>query len=63
VNVPTEYTYGTTVYDKGATVVHTMMNYLGQDVFFPAVRAYLNQFAYQDASTYDLRDFLVPFRV
>ncbi|MFZ4463858.1 MAG: M1 family aminopeptidase [Bacteroidales bacterium] len=58
VNVPTEYTYGTTVYDKGATVVHTIMNYLGQDVFFPAVRAYLEQFAYNDASTYDLRDFL-----
>jgi aminopeptidase N len=58
VNVPTEYTYGTTVYDKGATVVHTMMNYLGQDVFFPAVRAYLDQFAYNDASTTDLRDFL-----
>ncbi len=61
VNVPTEYTYGTTVYDKGATVVHTLMNYLGPEVFFPAIQAYVQQFAYQSASTYDLRDFLSSY--
>ncbi len=57
-DVPTQYTYGTTVYDKGATVVHTLMNYLGQDVFFEAVRAYLQHFAFQHASSGDMRDFL-----
>lgn len=57
-NVPTEYTYGTTVYDKGATVVHTLMNYLGEDLFFAGVKAYLDQFAYSHASSNDLRDIL-----
>lgn len=57
-DVPTEYTYGTTVYDKGATVVHTLMNYLGKDVFFEAIRNYLQQFAFSHASSYDIRDFL-----
>ncbi len=33
-----EYTYGSTVYDKGATVVQSLRGYLGDDVFFPAVR-------------------------
>lgn len=57
-DVPTEYTYGTTVYDKGATVVHTLMNYLGEDVFFEAIQAYLQQFAYHHAGNDDMRDFL-----
>jgi aminopeptidase N len=56
--VPTEYTYGTTVYDKGATVVHTLMNYLGEEVFFAAVKAYLQEFAYHHAGNDDMRDFL-----
>lgn len=57
-DVPTQYTYGTTVYDKGGTVVHTLMNYLGPELFFSAVKAYLQQYAFQHASSYDLRDFL-----
>ncbi len=56
--VPTESVYGKTVYNKGATVVHTLMNYLGEEVFFDAVKAYLNHFAYSHASSEDMRDFL-----
>ncbi len=56
--VPTEYVYGKTVYEKGATVVHTLMNYLGEEVFFDAVKAYLQHFAYSHASSEDMRDFL-----
>ncbi len=59
--VPTEYTYGTTVYDKGATVVHSLMNYLGQDVFFDAIKAYLQEFAFAPASSEDMRDFLTNY--
>lgn len=57
-NVPTKYTYGTTVYEKGATVVHTLMNYLGETVFFDAIKAYLSTYAYQSATSENLRDFL-----
>ncbi len=57
-DVPTEYTYGATVYDKGGCVVHTLRHYLGDDLFFPAVKSYLNDYAYNNASSYDLRDHL-----
>lgn len=60
-DVPTEYTYGATVYDKGATVVHTLMNYLGEDVFFEAIRAYLNEYAYNSATSENMRDFLSEY--
>lgn len=59
--VPTEYTYGTTVYDKGATVVHSLMHYLGQEVFFDAIKAYLQEFAYAPASSENMRDFLTAY--
>ncbi|MEA3505640.1 MAG: M1 family aminopeptidase [Bacteroidota bacterium] len=57
-DLPLTITYGKTAYDKGSIVVHTLRNYLGDAVFFPAIRAYLEEFAYQPASSFDLRDFL-----
>lgn len=56
-DVPGSHTYGKTVYDKGATVVHTLMNYMGETAFFDAVKAYLQEFAFNHASSYDMRDF------
>lgn len=55
-NVPLNHTYGTTVYDKGATVVHTLRNYLGKEVFNEAIKYYLNKFAYKSVTSEDLRD-------
>ncbi len=56
--IPTEYTYGTTVYQKGGLVTHTLRYYMGDSLFFPAVRAYLEAYKFDYASTWDLRDFL-----
>jgi len=56
--IPTQYTYGTTVYNKGGIVVHTLRNYMGDDLFFPAVRAYLDEYAFNHADTWQLRDIL-----
>ena len=56
--IPHEYTYGTTVYDKGASMVQSLRGYLGDSVFFSAVKAYLIQFAFNDVSTIQMRDFL-----
>jgi len=56
--IPKEYTYGSTVYDKGSDVVHTLRNYLGDNKFFPAVKRYLNEYAFNDASTEDLKNTL-----
>ena len=55
---PVENTYSSTVYDKGASVVHTLRHYLGDDVFFETIRAYLAEFSYKNATSYQFRDFL-----
>jgi len=57
-DIPQEVTYGKTAYDKGGTVVNTLRAYLGDSIFSEAITAYLNDFAYQSASSYDMRDFL-----
>lgn len=55
---PVENTYSSTVYDKGASVVHTLRNYFGDEVFFETIRAYLAEFSYKNATSYQFRDFL-----
>lgn len=59
--VPHEYTYGTTVYKKGMDIIHTLRNYLGDSLFFSGMRAYLNQYKFNNASTTDLRNFLTNY--
>lgn len=56
--VPHEYTYGSTVYDKGADVAHTLRGYLGDSLFFLCLKDYLDAFKFGNASSYDFRDFL-----
>lgn len=56
--VPTESTYGSTVYNKGADVIHTLRYYMGDTQFFSCVKNYLNAFAWQNATTEQLRDYL-----
>ena len=57
-NIPQEITYGSTAYDKGSVVAAALRAYLGDSTFFSAITAYLQNFAYQSASSYDMRDFL-----
>lgn len=57
-NIPPELTYGEHVYNKGALMAHTLRGYLGDDLFFSAMKSYLNTFEYKNASSEDLRDFL-----
>ena len=59
--IPHDYTYGTTVYDKGADVAHTLRGFLGDSIFFDAVSAYIDTFSYKTASTYDFRNFLTRY--
>ncbi|MCB0805650.1 MAG: M1 family metallopeptidase [Bacteroidales bacterium] len=56
--IPQEVTYGLSAYDRGATVVHSLRGYLGDDLFFDGMAAYNEEFKYNYASSYDLRDFL-----
>lgn len=57
-NIPDTYTYGFTVYKKGGDLVHTLRNYMGDSLFFAGSHYYMNQFAYGNADSYDLRDAL-----
>lgn len=59
--IPQTITYGTTVYQKGGQVAHTLRGYMGDSLFFGGIKAYLQKFAYNYASTSDLCDFLESF--
>jgi len=48
---PHLYTYSSTVYDKGAAVVHTLRGYLGDSLFFTGVRKYLKDYAFKSITT------------
>ena len=56
INIPHEHTYGPTVYNKGASIVHTLRNYMGDSLFFAGCKAYMNNKGNQNATSYDLRD-------
>ena len=60
-DIPMDLTYGTTVYSKGATVVHTLRNYLGKELFNEAMRYYLDKFAFQAVTSEDLRDAITEY--
>jgi aminopeptidase N len=60
-NIPQEHTYGEHAYHKGATVTNTLRGYLGDSVFYDAMTAYLEHFAWQSVSSKDMRDFLTEY--
>lgn len=55
-NIPQNYTYGYHVYQKGADVVHTLRNYMGDSLFFEGCKDYHDNRSYGNASSNDLRD-------
>ena len=55
-NVPHAYTYGNTVYHKGADFAHTLRNYMGDSLFFAGCQGYMNNQAYGNATSADFRD-------
>ncbi|HXH17830.1 MAG TPA: M1 family aminopeptidase [Chitinophagales bacterium] len=56
--VPHDYTYGRTVYDKGADVAHTLRGYLGDSLFFACIQSYLDAFKFRHANSADFREHL-----
>ncbi len=51
-NMPLDLTYNTIlVYERGAVIVNTMMNYMGRENFLAAMRHYFQQYAYQTATS------------
>lgn len=53
--VPHEWTYGDHVYLKGAAIAHTIRGYMGDSLFFNAVKYYLNNNAFGDVNSDKMR--------
>ena len=54
-NVPWDQTYGTTVYQKGAMVAHNLRGYLGDTLFFDAVKQVMALHAFEALSIDDFK--------
>jgi aminopeptidase N len=55
-NAPHNATYGTTVYKKGALIVHSLRSFMGDSAFFAACKSYQKKFSFKDASSTDLKN-------
>ena len=61
-NIPLSMTYdGSAVYDRGAVIVNTMMNYMGRETFLDAMRQYFDEYAYQTATSEQLCEALTRY--
>ena len=61
-NMPLDMTYDSdAVYDRGAVIVNTMMNYMGRENFLAAMRQYFEQYAYQAATSEELCEALTQY--
>lgn len=56
--MPQEQTYGITTYNKGAAVMHTLRYYLGDDLLIPALKDYIDTFAFHHVTTDEFKNFL-----
>ncbi|KKT72085.1 MAG: hypothetical protein A2281_11165 [Bacteroidetes bacterium RIFOXYA12_FULL_38_20] len=59
--IPHEQTYCNTVYDKGGLVWHSLRGYLGDDLFFNALKEVNSVLGFSDVSTVELRDFMSAY--
>ena len=50
--MPQEHTYGIATYYKGAAVMHTLRYYLGDDLLIPALKDYIDTFAFRHVKTW-----------
>jgi len=57
--VPDQYTYGETVYHKGADVAHTLRTYMGDSLFFLGLQYHLAHRQYQSVSSTDFMNDLI----
>ena len=59
--VPHDLTYSGHVYNKGADVAHTLRGYMGDSLFFAAIKAWMNTNQFGNGSTADFESFLSSF--
>ena len=59
--MPHAYTYGSTTYDKGWMVWHSLRGYVGEERFYNALRLLMERCAYGNIDSYRLRDSLSAY--
>ena len=59
--IPTEITYCSTVYDKGSLVANNLRAYLGDTLFFAAIKSFLTAYSFKDVSSAQFRDYLTTY--
>lgn len=57
-DIPTDLTYSSHVYKKGADVAHSLRGHLGDEVFFDVMTNFLADHQYQSVNSYEFRDYL-----
>jgi aminopeptidase N len=57
-NVPHEYTYSNSTYERPSDLIHTLRTYMGDSLFYEGIRFFMNQYIFRDANSNDLRDAL-----
>ena len=57
--IPFQFTYSSTVYDKGSDIAHTLRGYLGDSLFKIGCQNYMNSLSFRNASSFDFRDKLI----
>ena len=57
-NVPHEYTYTNSTYERPADIIHTLRTYMGDTAFFAGLRNYLSVYSFKYASSDDLKNAL-----
>ena len=59
--MPHNYTYGSTTYDKGGLVWHSLRGYLGDSLFYASIRTLMERCAFGNIDAYRLRDSLSAY--
>ncbi|MEX1189736.1 MAG: M1 family aminopeptidase [Bacteroidia bacterium] len=57
-NVPHEYTYSNSTYERPSDIIHSLRTYMGDSLFYTGLTDYLNEYSFKDANSNDLRDAL-----
>ncbi len=56
--IPFDYTYGSTVYDKGAVVAQALRGYMGDEAFFRCTRQFVQENAFTEITSLQFQDYL-----
>ena len=59
--LPSDKTYSTTVYDKGALVYHSLRGYMGKELFYNSIRQLMQRNKFTSMDSYAIRDSLSAY--